>query len=55
MFHCRPILRQKVSNIEVLQRFLSFESAEIKEIMSEISEKILDVLKKNNILIISDN
>ena len=47
---------EKVSNIEVLQRFLSFESAEIKEIMSEISNlkaivyEIKDVKKYNKAL-----
>lgn len=47
---------EKVSNIEVLQRFLSFESAEIKEIMSEISNlkakvyEIKDAKKYNKAL-----
>ena len=47
---------EKVSNIEVLQRFLSFESTEIKQIMSEISNlkaqiyEIEDVKKYNKAL-----
>ena len=47
---------EKVSNIEVLQRFLSFETPEIKQIMSEISNlkaqiyEIEDVKKYNKAL-----
>ena len=40
---------EKVSNIEVLQRFLSFESAEIKEIMSEISNLKAKIYEIKNV------